>query len=42
MTDTQWLRIRSLLDTCSGLRVGKDAHGRLRGSAALDGTDERT
>ena len=32
MTDTQWLRICSL----------KDAHGRLRGSAALDGTDERT
>ena len=29
MTDTQWLRIRSFMDTCSGLRVGKDAHGRL-------------
>ena len=27
MTHTQWLRIRSLLDTCSGLCVGKDAHG---------------
>ena len=37
MTDAQWLRIRSLLATCSGLRVGKDAHGRcveaLRGRA---------
>ena len=29
MTDTQWLRIRSFLDTGSGLRVGKDAHCRL-------------
>ena len=29
MTDTQWLRIRSWLDTCSGIRVGKDAQGRL-------------
>ena len=29
MTDTQGLRIRSLLDTGSGLRVGKDAQGRL-------------
>ena len=29
MTDTQWLRIRSLLATCSDIRVGKDAHGRL-------------
>ena len=29
MTDTQWLCVRSFLDTCSGLRVGKDAHGRL-------------
>ena len=33
MTDTQWLRIRSLLDTGSGLRVGRDAHGRLCGEA---------
>ena len=29
ITDVQGLRIRSLLATCSGLRVGKDAHGRL-------------
>ena len=29
MTDTQGFHIRSFLDTCSGLRVGKDAHGRL-------------
>ena len=29
MTDTQWLCIRSFLDTCSGIRVGKDAHCRL-------------
>ena len=29
MTDTQGRRIRSWLDTCSGLRVGKDARGRL-------------
>ena len=29
MTDAQWFCIRSFLDTCSGLRVGKDAHGRL-------------
>ena len=28
MTDTQWLRIRSCLDTCSDIRVGKDMHGR--------------
>ena len=29
MTDAQWLGIRSFLYTCSGLRIGKDAHGRL-------------
>ena len=29
MTDTQWLCVRSFLDICSVLRVGKDAHGRL-------------
>ena len=29
MTDTQWLRIRSFLYACSGIRVGQDAHGRL-------------
>ena len=29
MTDTQGIRIRSWLDTCSGLRVGKDARGHL-------------
>ena len=36
MTDAQWFRIRSFLDTCSGLHVGKDAHGRL-GVAARRG-----
>ena len=41
MTDAQGLRIRSLLATCSGLRIGKDAHGRLcvealRGRAQRD------
>ena len=29
MTDTQWFHIRSFLATCSGIRVGKDAHCRL-------------
>lgn len=31
MTATQGFRIRSLQDTCSGLRGGKDARGRLGG-----------
>ena len=39
MIDTQWLRIRSWLATCSGLRVGKDAQA--RGSVAREGTDGR-
>ena len=29
MTDTQWLRIHSFLSSCSGMRVGKETHGRL-------------
>ena len=40
MTDTQGLRIRSWLATGSGLRVGKDAHGRLC-VAALRGRARR-
>ena len=41
MADAQGLRILSWLDTGSGLRAGKDARGRLRGSAAREGTDGR-
>ena len=29
MTDAPWLRIRPSLETCSGLRVGKEARCRL-------------
>ena len=36
MTDAQWLRIRSFMDTCSGLCVGHAARGR-RFVAALCG-----
>ena len=40
MSHTQWLLIRSLLDACSGLRVGKDAQS-WRGSVAREGTEGR-
>ena len=37
MTNTQWLRIQSFLNTCSGLYVGHEARSSIRGSAMVAG-----